>query len=124
MDARRRDGERFDRVIASTPSAELVEALAAAAKEDAVAANVIATALLNRIHQARLFGALLGIAIVALLSGLLLVGIDVATTGTVGLLETQPAGLDVATVGLAGLGLGLAALVAAFVAWLRVASRR
>gem|GEM_PF-5912178 len=118
-DSRRRGGERFDRVLASMPSAHLVEALAGAGKEDPVAANAIATEILNRMRRARLFGAFLGVTLVTLACGLLLVGVDFAMTRTIGLLETSPLGLDVAAVGVASLVLALLSLVAALVAWRR-----
>lgn len=103
-DDRRRHGERFDRVLSSMSSAELVEALAGAGKEDPVAANAIATTILNRLRRGRLFGAFLGVGLVLLVGGLVLVAVDLAMTGTFGLLETSPMGLDVAAVGAASLG--------------------
>lgn len=113
-DERRRQGESFDRVIDSMSSAELIEAVAGAASEDAVAAHTMATAVLDRVHRSRLFGALLGIGLVSLVAGILVVAIDLALTGTLGVLETRPAGLDLAAVGVAGIVVSLLVLLAAF----------
>lgn len=59
MAARRDGGEPFERVVRTAPTATLVAALAAASEEDALAANVIATEILNRTRRAPYLGAFL-----------------------------------------------------------------
>ena len=116
---RRSHGEPFPRVLASMSSKHLIEALAGAAAEDPVAANAIATAALNRIHRARWLGAFTAVALVGLISGILLIVADFLLTGTFGIQEQQPMGLDVAAVGMAALVLAFTSTLAAWIQWRR-----
>lgn len=57
--ARRRSGEPMSAILRHAPSKDLVAALAAVGKDDPVAANAIATELLNRQVRAPFLGAFL-----------------------------------------------------------------
>lgn len=104
MDALRDRGEPFDRVLRQATNRELVEGLAGAGTEDAVAANAIATHLLNRLRRARYVGAL----VVAVVMVLALVLVDAFFTGTWGVLEGGP---HILTLGLLAIAIALVALV-------------
>lgn len=116
---RRRSGEGLDHVMRTMSSEELVEALAGAGGEDAVAANAIATAILNRMHQARFFGAALGIALVSFVGGLFFLAWDVLVSGALGTIEHAPFELDLVALGLTSLGTALVAVVGALLLWRR-----
>lgn len=82
---RRRDrGEPFDAILDRATVAELVAALAGAAKVDAVAANAIATALLNRERRAPFLGAFL----VSFTTVVMIYVLDFAFTGTLLFLDS------------------------------------
>jgi hypothetical protein len=81
--ARRASGEPLPAILRGCGSADLVAALAGAGRDDAVAANAIATELLNRQVRAPFFGAFLVSATVVL--GIFVT--DYLDTGTAFFLE-------------------------------------
>lgn len=109
----KRNKEPFDRTLAHAEPDTLVQALAGAGTEDPVAANAIATELLNRLRRARYFGAFLataGIAIVLLV-------FDILVNGMFGLVEKDAVNVDLSLVALFIGLVALLALVAASRMW-------
>jgi hypothetical protein len=77
MDARRRAGEPLSAMLRKAPTRDVIAALAGVGDQDPVAANVIATELLNRQARAPFFGAFLvciGIAIATFVVDTILTG--------------------------------------------------
>lgn len=79
-------GEPWLSILRASPNDELVAALAVAGKEDPVAANAIATELLNRLRRAPFLGA----AAVSLTTLVAIYLLDYIYTGTFLLLDTSP----------------------------------
>lgn len=111
LSERKTRGETFHGILKGSPNDELVAALAVAGKEDAVAANAIATELLNRLRRAPFLGA----ALVSLSIIVAIYILDFAYTGTFLLLDSNDhapvlaaltAGLGVLTVLFLAMGLG------------------
>lgn len=103
MEEEKRAGVPFPEVIGKARNEELVAALAAASPRDAVAANALATELLNRLHR----GPFLGAFVVSLTTVLLVYALDYVYTGTFLFLDIGPRAnlLTALTVGMAGVSL-------------------
>lgn len=82
----RAKGKPFLEVLHASPNDELVAALAVAGGRDPVAANAIASELLNRLRRAPFLGA----AVVSATTIVLVYGLDYAYTGSFLLLDAGP----------------------------------
>lgn len=112
--AERVRGEGFRAILRQSDNDELVAALAAAGATDPVAANAIATELLNRLRRAPFLGAFF----VSFTTLIMIYALDYLYTGTFLLLDSGPRGYI-----LAGVSVGIAGLSALFLLMWRGAFR-